>query len=124
MQGLFGGGGQSAHVVFVGLRGVLGIFAFAVEGIFGDGGGEDAFFAVYDGDANVESTEVYARYYGHIGLLVILLCRRGFAAQGNGTSCSIEAPSGRHSSEKQIPRYARDDTPQPFSRQSKKLVPS
>ena len=79
MQGLFGGAGQGAHVVFVGLHGEFGIFAFAMEGIFGGGGGKNAFFAVYDGDANVESSEVYAGYYGHIGLLVILLFQnRGF----------------------------------------------
>ena len=79
LKSLFGGGGEGAHVVFVGLRGELGIFAFTVEGIFGDGGIEDAFFAIHDGDAHAESAKIDAGYHGHIGLLVILcLQNRGF----------------------------------------------
>ena len=40
--GVASGGGEGAHVVVVGLRGVLGIFPLAVEWVRGGGGGEQA----------------------------------------------------------------------------------
>jgi hypothetical protein len=39
-------------MIFMRLRGVFGIFAFAMEGILCDGGSEQPALAVHDGNAN------------------------------------------------------------------------
>src|SRR5690348_2855176 len=65
LHGFARGRGERAHVIFMGLRGELGIFAAAMQGIFGDGGSEDALLAVHDGNADAQSTEIYASDDGH-----------------------------------------------------------
>ena len=65
-DGLARGFDEGVHLVLMGLRGVVGVFAFAVEWVFGDGGGETALLAVEEGDANAEGSEIYACYCGHL----------------------------------------------------------
>ena len=57
--------GQRAHVIFVRLRGEVGIFALAVQGIFGDCGSQQSALAVDDRDADAERAEIYACNDGH-----------------------------------------------------------
>jgi hypothetical protein len=47
-------------MIFMRLRGIFGIFAFAVEGIFGDGGSEQAALAVHQGNANTQSSKIHS----------------------------------------------------------------
>ena len=56
---------EAAKLIFVRLRGVVGILFFAVEGIFGDTRAETAASGVYESDANAKSAEVDACYDGH-----------------------------------------------------------
>jgi hypothetical protein len=65
LDGLARGGGKSAHVIGVGLRGVLGVLALAVERIFGDGGSEQAALAVDERDADVQRAKINSGYDGH-----------------------------------------------------------
>jgi hypothetical protein len=60
-----GGGGQSGHLVGVGLRGVVGIFAAAMQRVRGRSGPDGAFLAVNESDANTESAEIDAGDDGH-----------------------------------------------------------
>jgi hypothetical protein len=65
LHGLPSGGGQSAHMVFVRLGGVFGVFALAVQRIFGDGGFQQAALAVNDRDADAQRPEVDSSHNGH-----------------------------------------------------------
>jgi hypothetical protein len=55
-------------VVFVGLGGEIGIFAFAMKGIFGNGGRKKPALAVDDRDADAKGAEIYSRYDSHVVL--------------------------------------------------------
>jgi hypothetical protein len=50
--------GESAEVVGVGLGGVVGVFALAVDGVLGRGGGEAAAFTVDERDAHALGSEI------------------------------------------------------------------
>ena len=52
-------------MIFVRLRGVFGIFAFAMERIFSDGRSQQSPFAVNDGNTNAQCPEIYASNDGH-----------------------------------------------------------
>src|ERR1700744_2492341 len=56
---------ERVHLVLVGLRGVVGVIAFALERVFGGCSAEPASFAVEQGDAYAECTKIYAGYDGH-----------------------------------------------------------
>ena len=60
LERLARGGGQGAHVVVMRLRGVFGIFALAMQRIFGNGGVEQAALAVHDGDADAQGAEIHS----------------------------------------------------------------
>jgi hypothetical protein len=47
------------------LRGVFRIFAFAMERVFGKRSREESSFAVYDGNANAQSSEIDSSYDCH-----------------------------------------------------------
>src|SRR5581483_11649789 len=64
-ESLAGGFDEGVHLILMGLRGVVGVFALAVERVFGDGGGETAFVAVEKSNANAEGSEIYACNDGH-----------------------------------------------------------
>ena len=55
-------------MVGVALGGVVGVFFFAVEGVFGGCGAQAAFGAVEDGNADAEGSEIDAGYDGHMRL--------------------------------------------------------
>ena len=56
---------QCAHVIMMRLRGVFWIFALAMQRIFLDSGGEQSAFAVDEGDAHAQSSEIDTRYNRH-----------------------------------------------------------
>ena len=56
---------EGAHVIFMRLRGVLGIFAFAMEGIFGDGGSQQAAFAVHQRNSDAQSSKINPGNHRH-----------------------------------------------------------
>ena len=58
-------GDQRPHVVVMGLRGVFGIFALAVQRILGDGGFEQAAFAVDQRNTNAQRSEIDSGHDGH-----------------------------------------------------------
>ena len=65
LDSLARGDGQGAHLIVVRLRGVFRIFALAMEGIFGERSGEQTAFAIHDGNANAQSSEIDSSYDGH-----------------------------------------------------------
>ena len=65
------GADEGVHLVGVGLRGVVGVFAAAVERVLGGGGAEAAAAAVEQGYADAEGSEVYSSYDGHSFFLVL-----------------------------------------------------
>ena len=60
-----GGRGESGHLVGVRLRGVVGIFAAAMQRIRDRCGADGAFLAVNESDANTERAEIDAGDNGH-----------------------------------------------------------
>ncbi len=68
-------GGQRAHVVLVRLGGVFRVFAFAVQGIFGEGRVQQPALAVHDGDANAQGSKVDSSYDRHQQALLSSGCR-------------------------------------------------
>jgi hypothetical protein len=56
---------QGAHLIVVRLRGIFRIFAFAMERIFGKRSRKQTAFAVHDGNANAQSSEIYSSYDCH-----------------------------------------------------------
>src|SRR5713226_9747097 len=77
---------QGAHMIFMRLRGVFGIFAFAVQGIFGDGGSEQAALAVHDGNSNVQSSKIHADNHRHVRSPLISSALMCFATSDQATS--------------------------------------
>src|ERR1700739_3332556 len=59
------GRGQSLHVIRMRLRGKFGVFAFAMKGIFGNGGSEQPSFAIHQRNAHAQSPKVNACNYSH-----------------------------------------------------------
>jgi hypothetical protein len=60
------GSRQSAHVIFMRLRSVFGIFVFTVQGIFGDGGSEQTALAVHKRNANAQGSKVHSSNDRHV----------------------------------------------------------
>ena len=60
---------EGAHLVGVGLGGVVGVFAFAVEGVFGGGCAETSADAVEERYTNAEGSEVDSCDDCHVGCL-------------------------------------------------------
>jgi hypothetical protein len=60
------GSRQSAHVFFMRLCGVFGIFAFAMEGVLSHGGGEQTAFAVHERNANAQGSKVHSSNHRHV----------------------------------------------------------
>src|SRR5580658_10260728 len=65
LQGLACCRSQCPHVIVMGLGGVFGVFALAVQRIFGDGGFEQAAFTIDERNANAERSEIDSRHDGH-----------------------------------------------------------
>src|SRR3954471_15742505 len=65
LDGLASGGGQCAHMVFMRLRRVFGIFALAMQWIFSNRRSQHSALAIDDRDTNTESPKIYPRNYGH-----------------------------------------------------------
>src|SRR5260370_13506944 len=61
---------ESAHVVSMALRGVIGVFLFAMERILSDAPAETALAAVHDRDANAERSEIHSVDDGHEALFL------------------------------------------------------
>src|SRR5262245_14163002 len=61
MQRLFHGGGQSAHVIVVALRGVVGILPAAMEGTFSGCKPQASALAVKQRNADTERSEIHSR---------------------------------------------------------------
>ena len=57
-EDLAGGADEGGHLLGVGLGGEVGVFATAVEGVFGCGGAEASAFAVEQRDAHAEGAEI------------------------------------------------------------------
>src|SRR2546429_106651 len=74
---LASGSRQCAHVIFVRLRRVFWIFAFAVEGIFRDGGSQQPALAVHDGNADAQCSKINASNNSHLLLRLIGSVRPG-----------------------------------------------
>ena len=70
-NGLARGPYQRVHLVLVRLRGVVGVFALAVERVFGNGRAEAALFAVKKSYANAECSKIYACDDGHCSSLCL-----------------------------------------------------
>jgi hypothetical protein len=58
-------GGKRPHVIFMGLGSVFGIFALAVQRVLGDRGFEQASFAIDQGNANAQCSEIHSSHEGH-----------------------------------------------------------
>ena len=65
LHGIARGCGQCSHVIVMRLGRILRIFAFAMQWIFRDCGGEHATLAVHDRHADAESTEINSRDHRH-----------------------------------------------------------
>src|SRR4029079_17512318 len=59
------GGGESTHVILVRLRGVFGVLAFSVQGIFNNCRLQQSAFAINDGHSDAQSSKVNSRNDGH-----------------------------------------------------------
>ena len=70
-EDLAGGADEGLHLVGVGLCGVVGVFAAAVERVLGGGGADAAAGAVEEGYSDAEGSEVYSSYDGHSFFLVL-----------------------------------------------------
>src|SRR5580704_11430265 len=57
--------GKGAHVVFVTLRGVIGIVFLAMQRIFSQAGAEAALRGIDDRDAHAQRAEIHTSYDGH-----------------------------------------------------------
>src|SRR6185369_1095518 len=65
LEGLARGNGERGHLVVVRLRGVLGIFALAMQRVLGNGGTEHAPLAIDDRYPHAQRAEVDARHNRH-----------------------------------------------------------
>src|SRR5258708_11532415 len=69
------GSAKGPHVLGVALRGVIGIFLFAMQGILSDARAETAFAGVHDRDANAVGSEIHSRDDVHEALFLPALSR-------------------------------------------------
>ncbi len=65
LQDFARGRGQRPHVIVMRLRGIFRIFALAVQRILGDGGVEQATFAVDQRNANAQCSKINAGHDRH-----------------------------------------------------------
>src|SRR5712664_1505544 len=71
---------EGTHMIFMRLRGIFGIFAFAVEGILGDRGSEQPTLAVNDGNANAQCSKIRSSNDRHARSPVMSFALACFAA--------------------------------------------
>src|SRR5437867_5448060 len=79
---------ERLHMIFMRLRGVFGILAFAMQRIFSVGGGKQPTLAVHDGNANAQCSKINTGDNCHLPSSLECLAPVRLTAAGILTPCA------------------------------------